>query len=457
VDTASLKVFKRIDIHDQVFYVLSNDPIVVKVDGILDATLMALARGEASLSGSSVPGEQNLGVDALMELSAALERRDTASTLCITTTEIAVAEKPIRRITLGIANDCNMACSYCYQGADESANWMSEETAIAAVDLLATKAPDGQVSLYFYGGEPLLNWDCIKATIEYAVERLNTKERNVEFWVVTNGTLLTAERARYLVANGVNIAVSMDGPENIHDSRRVFSDGRGTHAIVMQHLRQALDIGASLTVEATVTPADIEFLPERVRYFETLGIKGIVFNPLDTLWELSQCGAFTRQDWSRLSQMYERIALQNDPAPYSIEQYIDLVSNASKRHYRCEAGRRGVFVSPDGRIFPCPGFYYPNSGEMGDVRKGIDLIEQQHIIESHVDTIPACRECWARYYCGGPCRFRALRDNGDPRAPSQSDCERIRAMIEFAIRTRLQRIGRGEPAWIRTPRHRQCD
>ncbi len=89
----------------------------------------------------------------------------------------------------------------------------------------------------FFGGEPLLN---IKA-----IEKVSEKLKNIdyEFSIVTNGSLLTENIADKLYNYGLRyVQITLDGPENVHDKRRYFDDGRGSFNIIMKNLKYAQNI-----------------------------------------------------------------------------------------------------------------------------------------------------------------------------------------------------------------------
>jgi uncharacterized protein len=71
---------------------------------------------------------------------------------------------------------------------------------------------------------------------------------------------------------------------------------------------------------------------------------------------------------------------------------------------------------------------------MGDLDNGIDLTLQKKILDLAVDNRPVCRECWARYLCGGGCWKHAVDLNGCLEVPDNDfSCEIIRHEIECAM------------------------
>ena len=120
---------------------------------------------------------------------------------------------------------------------------MDFETAKKALDYYATLIEEGRgynpvrrPALGFYGGEPLLHFDLIKDCIHY----LKTTYPHIDFLfsLTTNGTLLNKEKEDFLKEHGFLITISIDGPKDEHDRKRVYPNGGGTFKDVMKNVRR---------------------------------------------------------------------------------------------------------------------------------------------------------------------------------------------------------------------------
>ncbi|MBI5308184.1 MAG: SPASM domain-containing protein [Planctomycetes bacterium] len=75
-----------------------------------------------------------------------------------------------------------------------------------------------------------------------------------------------------------------------------------------------------------------------------------------------------------------------------------------------------------------------NEYRMGDITRGLDLAIQQKFLDLTVDNRPVCKDCWARYLCGGGCWKHAVDINGGLEIPdNEFSCEIIRHEIECAM------------------------
>lgn len=82
---------------------------------------------------------------------------------------------------------------------------------------------------------------------------------------------------------------------------------------------------------------------------------------------------------------------------------------------------------------------------MGNVFDGsFDMDISGQFAKQNIYTRPACRECWARFYCSGGCSASNLLVNGDIKKPNAVACEMERKRLECAIALRAIAAGMGE-------------
>ena len=153
-------------------------------------------------------------------------------------------KRRITDLTLNIVNSCNLRCRYCWNEAGSYGNLtrdnkkMGEKVAFKAIDLLVRESRGVKdLVVDFYGGEPLLNFELIKNVIGYCRKIQDKKGIKFRFLLATNGVLLDKERGEYLISNGVDVAVSLDGPRKIQDRQRPFPDGAGSYDIVVNNIK----------------------------------------------------------------------------------------------------------------------------------------------------------------------------------------------------------------------------
>lgn len=140
---------------------------------------------------------------------------------------------------IAITEQCNLRCTYCcYSGEYEgnhshSSQTLCEDDIQAIYDFIDKTAKTKPIRISFYGGEPLVNYPLVQYAIQLGQQRW---EDDVTFSVSTNGTLLTEKRIDWLVNNGVELAISIDGTQTFHDAHRVDAKGNGSYTNVRNAL-----------------------------------------------------------------------------------------------------------------------------------------------------------------------------------------------------------------------------
>jgi len=147
------------------------------------------------------------------------------------------------QIVFEITQQCNLRCKYCiysgeyYHQREHSKSFVSLKTVKAGLDYIYTiikNREKKEFTIGFYGGEPLIQFKLIKDIIKYS--KLLFKNWKLYFTITTNLTLVNKEIVKFLVLEDFKILVSLDGPQDNHDSKRVFRNGLGSFSKVMDNL-----------------------------------------------------------------------------------------------------------------------------------------------------------------------------------------------------------------------------
>ena len=164
------------------------------------------------------------------------------------------------RIIVVLNLDCNLACTYCFEGQRKGKWYLSDETADAFIAFVKNRDLTGKkaIEVTFYGGEPLLSIGRVSSASRNSSGPMRRKKAcRYEFGLVTNGTLLTPEVVRKLAPLGLKGAkVTLDGPEEIHDRFRPFRSGTGSFDVILRNIADVcelirIQIGGNYTQDIT--------------------------------------------------------------------------------------------------------------------------------------------------------------------------------------------------------------
>jgi radical SAM protein with 4Fe4S-binding SPASM domain len=291
---------------------------------------------------------------------------------------------------------------------------MDTETCRGIIDQIAAAAPE--CLLILTGGEPLLRHD-LEALCDYATK--------AGLWVVvgTNGTLLTARRAKALLAAGVKgVGISLDSLQPRAHDRFRGRDGAWREAVA--GLETARAEGLDAVVQMSLFPWNEGELEAMAEFAEGRGARALnVYFLVCTGRGQTQTGLdaeATEAVYARLHKLQQHHAgrmLVNAKCAPQFQRFIHQTDPTSA-HLRtfetgCPAGIHYARIGPTGTMTPCP--YMPEAGEkLGDAslediwRNGEAFVR----IRDRGALGGRCGLCEFRQACGG-CRARALADHGD--------------------------------------------
>lgn len=101
--------------------------------------------------------------------------------------------------------------------------------------------------------------------------------------------------------------------------------------------------------------------------------------------------------------------------------------------YRCSAGINAFAVDAKENLIICPAFISKKEGIIGNLETGI-FPEKKEILENlYADKIKYCKNCWARYMCGGECFAVGNMTSGEITKPEPNMCELKKYLLELSV------------------------
>jgi sulfatase maturation enzyme AslB (radical SAM superfamily) len=187
--------------------------------------------------------------------------------------------RSLRSFEVVLTTACNLSCSYCFENARTNSrlNW---PTLRAALDLLL-QSEKQEVSLTFYGGEPLLEFPLIERAICY-VEAEKAPDKVLDFHIITNGLLLDRETVSFLARHKVETQISFDGTEAAQDLRAPGTFDRLDRLLVRLRETEIHFFNELCSVAITVSSHNVAHLAESFAYFLDRGVRTIAISPLVT-------------------------------------------------------------------------------------------------------------------------------------------------------------------------------
>lgn len=348
-------------------------------------------------------------------------------------------------LTLNVANTCNLRCSYCYaNGGNYHAQdmQMSPDIAVSAVSKFA--AHFGALKrIKFFGGEPFLNLEAIRAACETCV-RLTEKgvlKQLPNFTTVTNGTIMTQELINLINLYDIGVTVSYDGSPVMQDTLRPYISGCGSSETVlenMKHLQMATDHKQPSSVEVTYTQLHVQKGVSVEQCYDTvrrlLGLDDIKITPVSCvaadIHHLQQIDSFH----AAITMGYRKSPINRRIVEKAYRLYQVIISRKRSDRIFCGAGIDRFSVSADGNIYPCYLFTNDEAFCMGNVMEdSFSLLDYESVRSSLMQynrlLYNECRDCWGSSFCFG-CRGNNRRLTGDADIPSPDFCRMLKEIAE---------------------------
>lgn len=279
-------------------------------------------------------------------------------------------------ITIMPTEKCDLRCTYCYE---EFARGRMPDTLLPGVmQLIADRVADHKnVHLAWFGGEPTLVPDIIEKISVFFRDELAHASRNGSVSITTNARRFNPAMMQLVRADIIDIyQITLDGPKNVHDGRRILRNGGGTYDAIVATIDDILSQSRSritIRVNLDVSSADnqneiIDWVMSELAHYksrypdrinvnfvptwdaDSQSIDGICLNDLETVERL-----LTVTDAFRKTQGQTRSG--------------DLTALTSRLgSLSCYAGKQGSYViGADGTIYKCSVAFGRDDNRIGQI------------------------------------------------------------------------------------------
>jgi len=330
----------------------------------------------------------------------------------------------LSQIIYEISQSCNLRCIYCTNGgkyyhnrssSSKSINFTLAKTGLDYIYNFIKDRKNKEFSIGFYGGEPLLKFEVIKKIVIYSSTLF--KQWRLRFNITTNGTLLNDRIIDFLIDNRFDVTISLDGPKENHDAKRVFHDGKGTFQMIMDKLaiiKKKDDTFYTNNISFFAVHSNDLSLKKLYHFFkknELVNKNSLRFgrvNYLDTNYY--ECYPYNREKKKRqfdiiFNYIVEKLKKGESLFPIETALFQDIpilieklkVKRATLLMGSCCFDNR-LFIDAEGRFHICNKMN--DKFPFGDVNSGLDFEKMAKIVRDFTDLIKKhCLNCEAKFLC----------------------------------------------------------
>lgn len=318
-----------------------------------------------------------------------------------------------------VSEDCNLACDYCYYstcGGKPGPKINRIDSVILEKFIKEyMERSNGAASFAWQGGEPLLaGLDFFKEVVTLQA-KYAPKHTIISNSLQTNGTLINEEWASFFKKFNFLIGVSLDGPKEIHDARRVTSRGTGSFDRVMRGIHHLRQHQVDFNILTVVHKGNVNKAKELLAFYESEGFPFVQFIPCMDFrsqevdfpgnYEITpkEYGAFLCEAfdyWHNDGKPRTSIRFFDD----MLSVYVNRESGLCIHRVTCP---QTIILEQNGDAFPCD-FFIDQDWKIGNVAThSIEEILYHPLYDKFLKLKPTlpdpCKTCEWKKLCHGGC------------------------------------------------------
>jgi uncharacterized protein len=318
--------------------------------------------------------------------------------------------------------ECNLQCRYCYYLGkkelykNDRLRLMPDEILEKYIIELIRATTEKDIFFSWHGGEPTLAGIEFFRKVVNLQKKLTPPDRNIVNGIQTNATLLNEEWCRFLAHENFFTGVSIDGPEELHNTLRISKDKTGSFRETLNGYYLLKKHNVRTELLTVVSSVNAGFPREVYSFLKELGSEYITFLPM-VQRDLGSDSGVTRLSvhpeafGSFLTTVFDEWVSQ-DIGKIKIQIFEEALRSAfNQDHTLCIFKRTcgGVpVVEHNGDFYSCDHFVDENHlagnilekslSEMLDspMQKSFGLVKQK-------DLPKYCLECEVMKMCNGEC------------------------------------------------------
>lgn len=327
-----------------------------------------------------------------------------------------------------VSEACNLACDYCYysrcNGRPEKIERIDDELLEKFIrEYMAIKK--GIVPFAWQGGEPLLaGLDFFERVVQLQV-KYAPKNTVISNAIQTNGTLINKEWAAFFKKYHFLVGVSLDGPEEMNDARRVTGSGKGSFTSIMQGIQYLREAKVDFNILTVLHEDNIFKAKELMNFYQSEGFSHVQFIPCMDFQsqDINQPGNYLitpRQYGDFLCEAFDVWYNNGDPQisvrffDNILAVYLHQQAELCTHQQTCP---KTIIFEQNGDAYPCD-FFIHNQYKLGNIRnESLESLINNEIMEEFSAKKPAlpaqCQSCEFLPLCHGGCPRNRIGENNE--------------------------------------------
>jgi len=313
-------------------------------------------------------------------------------------------------LSLSIAptSGCNFKCPYCYE-ENKPHITMSDETIKNVINFINEHQSIKTMGITWYGGEPLTAFGTIKKILNEIVSNCHAKLTNQA--IVTNGYNFNQEVIDFFKSQNLDkIQITIDGPEEEHNKRRMLQNGQGTFQKIVSNLKNIVRELPSVYVQIRINidknnqEGFIALYKELKELFNShIAIYPGYIRINNNLQTGITCDSVDQHE-ARL--FYDKLEKNSS---IKVNYYPQIV-----KHRGCVATCTTAYViGPSGELYKCwndMGYSEKIVGYVNQTKLTNSNLYNQYLLDGQWTSDEECKKCFFLPICSAGCAWQRIRN-----------------------------------------------
>ena len=325
----------------------------------------------------------------------------------------------VQVVTIFTTTNCNARCYYCFENGIKQFD-MSQEVADKTIEFIKNFYPNKNLTIMWFGGEPLLRFD----TIKYITLKLKDLGYELKTHITTNGSLVTQEMVdffkEYYSVVSFQITIDEIGKKYGKIKRYIDCSEESAFDRVIQNVKLLNRNKIIISVRVNFVVAQVEKAKQVL-----LKLKELLAECISPTFYLYLSPLSLRGDCGFSCELSEG---QEHPMinlmKFQIEQGWPLNSRVQKNEERTllaafglipssnscgMSTRKRIVINADGNLYKCHRMAGIEKYICGNVVDGIDEKSPNYqYFRNETITDEGCKRCAVLPICQGGCRSRKI-------------------------------------------------
>lgn len=312
---------------------------------------------------------------------------------------------------------CNFACPYCYETAKPG--MIIQKVQDSLIEMIEENAKHkNDISITWYGGEPLLAKDIIFDFSKRAIGICEREKVNYSSYMVTNGYLIDDDIVKKMKEAKITGAqITIDGPPSIHNKRRRLKNSSDeTFNKILENVKKLINNGiTNIAIRINVDKTNIDYVEELLDILEENNLKDVIVNLGHVSAYTEACSGvvsscMNTEEYAESDSKYQKILFERG---YKVSGSYPFYPSI-KANYCCADHVGAYVIDPEGYMYKCWNDVGNVDRAVGNVCTIKDEIDEK-MYAMNLDYIlwspfeyKECQECSILPICMGGCPYKGL-------------------------------------------------